>query len=56
MPRRQDYSLIVHFDEEEQLYWGYIEGYPSLTAHGDTFLECIAELDLLIDTEDLYDL
>lgn len=42
-----DYSLTVYYDEEDKVYWGHIDGHPTLMAHGDTFLECIAELELI---------
>lgn len=49
MARREDYSLIIYWDEDDEVYWGHVEGYPRLVGYGNTFLDCVSELDLLID-------
>lgn len=49
MARMEDYSLIVYWDEDDKVFWGYVEEQPNLMAHASTFLECIGELDLLLD-------
>lgn len=45
-----DRKVVVYYDEEECLYYGHPEGMPGLLVYAPTFLDCISDLDDLIQS------